>query len=391
VALFAAGQNASMSSPFERPVAKPADPVGSPRGHRSYLQRGVRSVLWGVVIAVVLSVLFRQEFWRTLAYSVCISSLCWFFIDGGRAVAVRWVARRARLRGDTGAVPQEWPGVPWMVGVVVIGTLLGSIGGTTIGNVLTGRSFPKPESYDLHGIVSFLMISLIPATIITYIFYSREVLVAERQKLEAAERLAAENRLRLLESQLEPHMLFNTLANLRVLIGLDPLRAQAMLDRLIAFLRSTLSASRVGQQPLAAEFDRVRDYLALIEIRMGPRLQTRLDLPVDLEAAMVPPLLLQPLVENAVKHGLEPHIEGGRIEVSAVGAGKELILTVRDTGAGLSDSVGDGTRFGLDQVRERLTTLYGAAASLDLRAATDDEGGTSAVIRMPRTMESNTT
>jgi LytS/YehU family sensor histidine kinase len=178
-------------------------------------------------------------------------------------------------------------------------------------------------------------------------------------------------------------MLFNTLANLRVLIGLDPPRAQAMLDRLIAFLRATLSASRLKLHPLADEFARVDDYLALMAIRMGPRLQTALDLPPALAALPVPPLLLQPLVENSIKHGLEPKVEGGRITVSALREGRSLVLRVRDTGVGLEGTRADGTRFGLQQVRERLKTLYGADASLHIEAAPDTDGGTLVTLHLP--------
>ena len=206
-----------------------------------------------------------------------------------------------------------------------------------------------------------------------------------QSQAQAALRVAAENQLKLLESQLEPHMLFNTLANLRVLIRLDPARAEAMLDRLIAFLRATLVASQTGAHSLTAEFARIDDYLALMQVRMGPRLRTRLDLPPELANLTLPPMLLQPLVENAIKHGLEPKLEGGRIDVIARRQGDVLLLTVRDTGIGLAQtgSAADGTRFGMRQVRERLATLYGDAAALTLAPATDPEGGAEAAIRMP--------
>jgi LytS/YehU family sensor histidine kinase len=177
-------------------------------------------------------------------------------------------------------------------------------------------------------------------------------------------------------------MLFNTLANLRALIGVDPLRAQAMLDRLIPFLRATLDASRKATHSLADEFARLADYLELMQIRMGGRLQTRLSLPDELAARPVPALLLQPLVENAIKHGLEPHVQGGRVEVSAKRDGSQLVLRVRDTGAGLMPGTAP-SGFGLEQVRERLAALYGAAGSLELAPAADAEGGTLATLRLP--------
>jgi LytS/YehU family sensor histidine kinase len=171
-----------------------------------------------------------------------------------------------------------------------------------------------------------------------------------------------------------------------VLIGLDAAAAQQMLDRLIAYLRATLEASRLPAHPLATEYARVADYLALMAIRMGPRLQVELHLPPALVAHPVPPLLLQPLVENAIKHGLEPHVAGGRLVVSAHADGEMLVLQVRDTGIGLAQAAAAtaGTRFGLAQVRERLATLHGARASLVVAPAPDAEGGTVATIRLPR-------
>jgi LytS/YehU family sensor histidine kinase len=178
-------------------------------------------------------------------------------------------------------------------------------------------------------------------------------------------------------------MLFNTLANLRVLIGMDPPRAQLMLDHLVAFMRSTLTASRNMLHPLSAEFGRIDDYLVLMKIRMGDRLQTQVDFPEALGPLAVPTLLLQPLVENAIKHGLEPHLDGGRLLVTARAEGNELVLSVRDTGVGLSSVANDGTHFGVTQVRERLSTLYGDVASLVLATPDDGEGGTLATVRIP--------
>jgi LytS/YehU family sensor histidine kinase len=179
-------------------------------------------------------------------------------------------------------------------------------------------------------------------------------------------------------------MLFNTLANLRVLIGVDPPRAQAMLDRLIAFLRATLGASRAGMHTLAAEFDRLADYLALMAVRMGPRLEVRFDLPDELRDQPVPALLLQPLVENCVRHGLEPKVEGGRIEIVARLQAGALVLTVSDTGVGLDHgAANDGTGFGTTQVRQRLTALYGGRASFSLETAPGGVAGTLARIRLP--------
>jgi len=284
---------------------------------------------------------------------------------------------------DHGSTGGQWPGWPWMVAIVIAGTVLGYSFGVTVGNQITGLHSPALLEVDARQALGIVLGSMIPGVAAVYWFYSRERIALSEAAAQTAQRQAAENQLKLLESQLEPHMLFNTLANLRVLIGIDPPRAQAMLDRLIAFLRATLDASRTGSHSLADEFARIADYLELMKIRMGDRLRIRLELPPELAAQPVPPLLLQPLVENAIKHGLEPHVGGGRLVLSAARKGDTLVLQVRDTGAGLAAPSSDGSRFGLQQVRERLATLHGAAARLDLAPAADAEGGTLATVTIP--------
>jgi sensor histidine kinase YesM len=148
--------------------------------------------------------------------------------------------------------------------------------------------------------------------------------------------------------------------------------------------RVPLTGSMARTHPLAAEFDRLADYLALMQIRMGPRLRYRLDLPDDLRNVPVPPLLLQPLVKNSIRHGLEPKVEGGEVVVQARREGLNLRIEVRDTGVGLnqaSTASHNGTGFGLTQIRSRLTSVYGSAAALNLAAAPG--GGTCATLVLP--------
>ena len=360
------------------PVTSPALATPSARPH-AFAVRGLRSLGFGVVIAVGLTLAFGFPFYPTLVQSVCTAAFCWFSIDSGRILAARWVHRGAAR--STPESLKRWPGWPWMVPIMIVGSIIGFSAGGAVADWLAGTASRGYTRGYLRGSwsqgVSLLVLSLIPGIVITYWFYSRETIAAKEAAVQTAQRQAAEHQLKLLESQLEPHMLFNTLANLRVLIGMDPPRAQAMLDQLIAFLRATLEASRAGQHPLAAEFARLRDYLALMQVRMGDRLQIHLDLPPDLAAVPVPPMLLQPLVENSIKHGLEPKVAGGRIEVSArheaaAGAAGHLVLRVRDTGVGLAGAPAEGTRFGMSQVRERLVALYGDRASLTLVDADAD-------------------
>jgi signal transduction histidine kinase len=349
-----------------------------------FAMRGVKSSVAGFGIAVCLWAVLPQPFGTTLVYSQCISLMCWLFIDTGRDVVAMWTAN-TRFAGT--AAKGGWPGWAWMIVVVVVGAVLGYAAGNEIANRLTGLNTPGPFNANLRQTLSLLVLALVPAITITYFFQSREIMALQRAEVERAERQAAEQQLKLLQSQLEPHMLFNTLANLRALIALDPARAQAMLDRLIAFLRASLASSRASSHALSAEFDRLRDYLGLMEVRMGSRLATHFTLPEELASAQVPPLLLQPIVENSIKHGLEPKREGGRIDVSAAREGSTLILRVRDTGIGRS-SVEPSPEggFGTVHVRERLATLYGAGTSFELEPVDDPEGGMLAIVRLPLSM-----
>ena len=330
-------------------------------------------------IALALTVTFRSPLSQTLVYSLCIGLLCQFFIDGGRRL-VAWGLRRFGIGQPE--LRAGWPGWEWMLIIVVTGVWAGIAFGYRLAGAILGTETEAPGLANPRALFIVATVSLLASLAVTIASWGRARLAAADAQTERAQRTAAENQLKLLESQLEPHMLFNTLANLRVLIGSDPPRAQAMLDRLIAFLRATLQASRTGTHALADEFARIDDYLALMSVRMGPRLAFSFDLPEALRALPVPPLLLQPLVENSIKHGLEPRVEGGRISVWAVIDGAALVLGVEDDGVGL-DAVAQqvGTRFGLAQVRERLATLYGGAASLTLAPA--PLRGTRATVRLP--------
>jgi signal transduction histidine kinase len=334
----------------------------------------LRQLMLGVplaaLIALFLSIAFNDRYGRNFVYSLCIGLICQFAIDLGRRGT-------ARLMGRSG-----WPGWPVTLVIVVLAVWLGINGGYALAGRIMDTPIPAPGWQDPRTLFIIVTISVVASAGFTLVSWGRARLAASDARAQRAQRAAAENQLKLLESQLEPHMLFNTLANLRVLIALDPPRAQAMLDRLIAFLRATLGASRVDSHALAAEFERLGDYLALMAVRMGPRLQFSFDLPDALRDTPVPALLLQPLVENAIQHGLEPKLEGGRIDVSAARAGAHLVLEVRDSGAGLSSTAAtSGTRFGTQQVCARLSALYGNGASFTLDAMPG--GGTLARITLP--------
>jgi len=336
----------------------------------SFARHGALVAAFNVLIALMLSYVTERPLLLQMVYSEAIGLSIWAFIDFGRF---------AFPRDPRTGWPRGWRGLALTLVGIVFGWLLG----ISIGDAYCQCSTWELLSYAPRRFAAYVTLTLVVSALISLYFYNHGREQRHRAQLAEAEGEASLSKLTLLQSQLEPHMLFNTLANLRVLIGVDPPRAQLMLDRLIAYLRATLNASRATLHPLSAEFARVDDYVQLMKVRMGERLLPRLELPSELAAQPVPPLLLQPLVENAIKHGLEPNVNGGKLIVSATRDRDQLVLSVRDTGVGLGESSGDGTRFGVQQVRERLVTLYGDKATLELGSAGDAEGGTMATVRVP--------
>jgi sensor histidine kinase YesM len=244
--------------------------------------------------------------------------------------------------------------------------------------------------------VGYLSVSVIPIlfTLVVgglglHAYAMRERLAHEAAARSEAQRLALESQLRMLRAQLEPHMLFNTLANLRSLLREDVDSAESMIDQLIVYLRSALAASQTESVPLSREFAQLRAYLDIMSLRMGPRLAWRLDLPAELESTAVPPMLLQPLVENAIKHGLEPKVGPGSIEVVAQSTDSGIEISISDSGLGLSAEAEDeptarpaGASYGLQHVRDRLQAIYGTAGRLSLERR--HPSGVSAVVFIPR-------
>jgi sensor histidine kinase YesM len=199
----------------------------------------------------------------------------------------------------------------------------------------------------------------------------REVERRERAELEAAavraekERATAE--LKTLRAQVEPHFLYNTLSNVVSLIDREPATAKHMTERLIGYMRHTLDASRRDHATVDDELAIIADYLEILRLRMGERLEFFINATEAARALPLSPMLLQPLVENAIKHGLEPKIDGGRITVSATIDGNTLLIFVEDTGLGFGlspETAGSGS--GLDNVRARLKALYGDAVKLSI-------------------------
>jgi hypothetical protein len=202
---------------------------------------------------------------------------------------------------------------------------------------------------------------------------ARVQVATDSAEREALGRQLVQARLKLLQAQVEPHFLFNTLAAVDYLIETDPKRASEMQKVLISYLRAALPQMRQESSTLGRELALIRPYLELLKLRIEDRLSYDIQVPAGLESTVFPPMVLQTLVENAIKHGIEPKPEGGRVTVSAQVVDGQLHVEVSDTGVGLNlghiyAANTQGTGLGLDNIRNRLALLYPGASSLDLRA-----------------------
>jgi len=216
---------------------------------------------------------------------------------------------------------------------------------------------------------------------------TRRVAERRRQEQRDAKQTATEKeltvaRLNLLHAQVEPHFLYNTLASAQYLTRSEPAQADRMLGHLIQYLRHSLPDTGESLSSLGDELERTRAYLEILQLRMGPRLALEINVPDALRAIALPPMMLQTLVENAIKHGLEPKPGGGTVWILARHDGDRIAITVADDGQGFSPVAG-GTGIGLKNVRERLQLIYGEHASLAVVANVPE--GVAATLTLPST------
>jgi sensor histidine kinase YesM len=205
--------------------------------------------------------------------------------------------------------------------------------------------------------------------------------VKKRRLIQSeSEKREIEANLKMLQAQIEPHFLFNTLANVSSLIDSDPVLAKRLLERLNDWLRVALVRARSDKATLDDELGMLENYLQILKIRFGERLRWRIDVPEDARLTVFPPMLLQPLVENAVRHGIEPKLGGGEIGIRATTDASTLRIEVSDTGVGLIGDEGGGA--GLANVRARLAALFGAKGRLTLENKAG--GGVAATLELPK-------
>jgi signal transduction histidine kinase len=333
----------------------------------------LNTAIAGVLVALGLTTPFLKALIQSQSIGLTIAALCWSVSP--------WTERAqgaARV-----AVP--------LYGAAILG---GSLAGVLIGRTLTDAAFgAAPGSDALHGLAGpaglrTLLVALLAGAVVTIFIHGREHLrhariqvESERWRALAAERSAAQAQLQALRAQVEPHFLFNTLANVAALIDRDPAAARALVDDLARHLRATLRHARADTTTLGEELEVTASLLGIMKRRLGDRLQWRFDVPPALRSMAVAPMLVQPLVENAVKHGIEPDSAGGTIELRArCDAAGMLTVEVFDTGRGLAAggepdrragagapvTGGDGGGTGLANLAGRLRAIYGPAARLAL-------------------------
>jgi signal transduction histidine kinase len=331
---------------------------------------------------VLLSALFsgnllRMEWWsHNMAWSMLTGVIIMLFLEGAFR-ALSWIIPAERLlQWREGVGRSRWlayigvPALCSVLGLITLDILMRSVDAGSLAR-------PRLPSYGL--LTTFLVSGILLAGLSWWRLRVQLQAHKVRQQMTEAQ-------LRLLQAQIEPHFLFNTLANVQGLIDYEPDLAKRMLDAFTDYLRASLLQMRAQDVSLGEELDLVQSYLTVMQCRMGERLRWQLDIPPELRTARIPPLLLQPLIENAIHHGLEPQIEGGLLVLRVRVDDQGLCIEIDDDGIGLAAAqlrprCGNGVA--LKNIRERLRAAYGPDASLQLQAGANEKG-TRVSLSLPR-------
>ncbi len=277
------------------------------------------------------------------------------------------------------------PKLVHQVAFITIAVIAGSIIGMTVGAIVVNLAMhgilpPKLLGSGWQDYRSSLLYSGLFGSVISYLFLSLQRISDEQVQRLEAEKNAVVTELRLLQAQMEPHFLFNTISNIISLVEGEPEKARRMLESFAALLRVSFETALEKTIPLSQEMDIIKHYLEIYSMRMGDRLCYTIQLPEGLRAVPVPSLLIQPLVENAIRHGLEPSIKGGELSIRGELENGVVSITVADTGRGMNEESGR-KGVGLDNIRRRLLLLYGSGTRLTLYK--NKPTGIKAVIEIP--------
>ena len=332
---------------------------------RDLLYTGIWNTLLALIIVAFLILMVRKQipFWERLYPSLIVANVTGYLIHGAM-VAGNWVLRGWPRRARAA------PRVIYYVSVVGVCVVLGMLIGTGLIRGVNPLSFLGQKA----ALATIVPFAVVVGVFMVAIFLTGERRIAKEtlaarqsEQLASAAQLLAEAKLSTLQAQIEPHFLYNTLANVVGLIETQPAQARHMLERFIDYLRASLAASRAGSATLGSELDMVAAYLDVLAVRMGARLRYRFEVGEGCREIVIAPMLIQPLIENAVCHGLEPKVEGGQICVRAHVLDGALCIEVSDTGAGLSGTPPKpGGGVGLANIRARLRSLYNGQAQVQL-------------------------
>ena len=257
------------------------------------------------------------------------------------------------------------------IAAVFMAILIGAAMDRYYGNDLQQTFYLRFRAALVAGLSAGLLYAAVVGAIVylrtQHVAVTNRRLTSEKQQSEVSRQLV-ETRLRVLQAQIEPHFLFNTLASAQQLAQKGAPDAAKLIGHLVRFLRTSIPLMRDDKAPLKHEFEQIAAYLAIMQTRMGDRLNFSVKAQPEVEAFELPPALVMTLAENAIKHGIEPAASGGRIDVNAALKGANLVITVIDTGIGLlaPDGAEHGSGMGLSNIAQRLQAIYGDAATVRL-------------------------
>jgi signal transduction histidine kinase len=330
---------------------------------RDFVYTAIFNLLLAGIFTLFAMLFTKPAQWREIAWANVVFANC-----------IGYLIHALFALGDylTGRRCRDWPfwqRAVYYAGVPVVAVILGY----WIGFEILDWKGARVAMFTPSGIAGVVALSILISSILGVILSAREkaaksqaAFEAERARVATAERAAALAQLKALEAQVEPHFLYNTLAHVTSLVDREPATAKRMLDRLIVLLRASAAG---GGSTLGEQAAHMRAYLELVAMRLGSRLDWSIEVPAALAATPLPPAILQPLVENAVKHGIEPSIAGGAIAIAAREADGRLLIEVADSGVGFGVAVsppGRSTGIGLANLRARLAALYDGDARVTI-------------------------
>ena len=338
---------------------------------------------------------FRGLSWQSIALIVAINTgvAAILYIEETRAFWHPFITAQccglSIAYAVNAAAPWDKTHPVWrLVGAVVVGSVIGLTLVFAIKGYLIGDEHYRVETGQIntHVLAGTAVASCVMGTFVSLFFMLKfQEARARAQMLKAdadrnmLSKQAIEAELKLMQAQVEPHFLFNTLASVQFLTETDPPRAGKMLGHLLEYLRAALPQLRSNSTTLGQEIELAQAYLSIMQMRMGPRLAFAVDVPDDLRLHRFPPMLLMSVVENAIKHGLEPQAEGGTIRLEARRRDDRVAVGVIDNGRGLGTKIGNGV--GLTNLRGRLRALYADGGRFTLEETPPH--GTRATIEIP--------